>query len=59
MNLYSMEESPSAAHWDVIVVGGALSGSATTCLLLRRNPTLRVLILERSEQLKRRVGSVE
>jgi flavin-dependent dehydrogenase len=51
-----MEESPSAAHWDVIVVGGALSGSATTCLLLRRNPKLRVLILERSEQLKRRVG---
>lgn len=42
--------------WDVIVVGGALSGSATTCLLLRRNPQLRVLILERSEQLTRRVG---
>jgi flavin-dependent dehydrogenase len=42
--------------WDVIVVGGALSGSATTCLLLRRNPQLRVLILERTEQLKRRVG---
>jgi flavin-dependent dehydrogenase len=42
--------------WDVIVVGGALSGSATTCLLLRRNPKLRVLVLERTEQLKRRVG---
>ena len=50
-----MDESPPS-HWDVIVVGGALSGSATTCLLLRRNPKLRVLILERSEQLKRRVG---
>jgi flavin-dependent dehydrogenase len=50
-----MDES-APAHWDVIVVGGALSGSATTCLLLRRNPKLRVLILERSEQLKRRVG---
>jgi len=42
--------------WDVIVVGGALSGSATTCLLLRRNPQLRILILERTGQLKRRVG---
>ena len=50
-----MDES-LPAHWDVIVVGGALSGSATTCLLLRRNPKLRILILERSEQLKRRVG---
>ena len=50
-----MEET-LRTDWDVIVVGGALSGSATTCLLLRRNPKLRVLVLERTEQLKRRVG---
>ena len=50
-----MEET-LRTDWDVIVVGGALSGSATTCLLLRRNPKLRVLILERTEHLKRRVG---
>ncbi|MDB6128577.1 MAG: electron transfer flavoprotein [Verrucomicrobia bacterium] len=50
-----MEEN-LRTDWDVIIVGGALSGSATSCLLLRRNPKLRVLILERSEQLKRRVG---
>lgn len=50
-----MDTSPRT-DWDVIVVGGALSGSATTCLLLRRNPGLRVLILKRTEQLKRRVG---
>ena len=42
--------------WDVIVLGGALAGSATACLLRRKNPQLRVLILERSERLKRRVG---
>jgi flavin-dependent dehydrogenase len=50
-----MEET-LRTDWDVIVVGGALSGSATTCLLLRRNPKLRILILERTEHLKRRVG---
>ena len=50
-----MEET-ARANWDVIVVGGALSGAATACLLLRRNPKLRVLILDRSEKFKRRVG---
>jgi flavin-dependent dehydrogenase len=49
-------ENNFRTDWDVIVIGGALSGSATTCLLLRRNPKLRVLILERTDQLKRRVG---
>jgi flavin-dependent dehydrogenase len=42
--------------WDVIIVGGALSGAATATLLLRRNPRLRVLILERDPAFKRRVG---
>jgi flavin-dependent dehydrogenase len=50
-----MEPAPKN-DWDVIVIGGALSGAATACLLLRRNPSLRVLILERTLQLKRRVG---
>lgn len=50
-----MADAPKT-DWDVIIVGGALSGSATACLLLRRHPGLRILILERSEQLKRRVG---
>lgn len=49
-------ESALQTDWDVIVVGGALSGSSTACLLLRKNPQLRILILERTEQLKRRVG---
>ncbi len=46
----------SGESWDVIVVGGALSGAATSLLLLRRNPRLRVLILERSHEFSRRVG---
>jgi flavin-dependent dehydrogenase len=46
----------NAAMWDVVIMGGALSGAATATLLLRRNPRLRVLILERSPAFKRRVG---
>ncbi len=37
-------------------MGGAISGGATACLLLRANPALRVLILERNSTFKRRVG---
>jgi flavin-dependent dehydrogenase len=49
-------QSTLRTDWDVIVLGGALAGAATTCLLRRKNPEIRVLILERSERLKRRVG---
>ena len=49
-------DSTPRTDWDVIVMGGSLSGSATACLLRRKNPRLRVLILERSERFKRRVG---
>lgn len=42
--------------YDVVIIGGALSGSATATLLLRRNPGIRVLIVEKSERLTRRVG---
>ncbi len=52
----SSSTNPTASAWDVIILGGALSGAATATLLLRRNPRLRVLILERSEHFKRRVG---
>ncbi len=42
--------------WDVVVLGGALAGSAAALLLLREQPGLRVLILERSVAFGRRVG---
>lgn len=41
---------------DVVIVGGAFSGAATALLLRRENPSLRVVVLEKSTQLERRVG---
>lgn len=51
-----MDNPSTVTKWDVIVIGGALSGAATACLLLKRNSRLRVLILERDTHFKRRVG---
>ena len=48
--------SHDASTYDVVVIGGALSGAATATLLLRQNPGLRLLIVEKSAQLTRRVG---
>ena len=45
-----------AATYDVAIIGGAMSGAATANVLLRRNPALRVLIVERSAAFERRVG---
>ena len=53
MNPMTPEE---ASSYDVVVIGGALSGAATATLLLRKNPGLRLLIVEKSAQLTRRVG---
>ena len=53
MNFASL---PETAHYDVVVIGGALSGAATATLLIRQNPGIRVLIVEKAEKLGRRVG---
>ncbi len=45
-----------AENYDVIVIGGALSGASTATLLMRKNPGIRILIVEKSEKLTRRVG---
>jgi flavin-dependent dehydrogenase len=49
----TMESEPP---YDVVIIGGALSGAATATLLLRQNPGIRVLIVEKSVKLSRRVG---
>lgn len=51
-----MNSAPDSSAWDVVVIGGALSGASTAWLLLKRNPRLRVLIIERNDHFKRRVG---
>lgn len=42
--------------YDVVVIGGSLSGASTATLLLRNNPGLKLLIVEKSAQFSRRVG---
>src|ERR1700722_16727393 len=42
--------------YDVVIVGGSLSGAATATLLLRKNPGLKVLVIEKSSRFTRRVG---
>ncbi len=41
---------------DVAVVGGALSGAATALMLKREMPDLNVVVVEKSDVFKRRVG---
>jgi len=53
----TQDPSPAdCAAYDVIIIGGALSGASAAILLLRRNPGIRILIIEKSARLTRRVG---
>ena len=54
--MHSELAGESVETYDVVVIGGALSGAATATLLLRKNPGIRILIVEKSEKLTRRVG---
>ncbi len=42
--------------YDVVIIGGSLSGASSAILLRRECPELRVLVVERSEKFGRRVG---
>ncbi|HUD48968.1 MAG TPA: NAD(P)/FAD-dependent oxidoreductase [Candidatus Baltobacteraceae bacterium] len=48
--------SPEPEQFDVVIIGGAMSGAASALLLKRQRPELRVLILEKSKVFGRRVG---
>lgn len=48
--------SATIMSYDVVIIGGSLSGGATATLLRRECPDLRVLIVERSTHFTRRVG---
>lgn len=52
----SSHDHAEPTRYDVAIVGGALSGSATALLLLQRNPELRILIVESNLRHQRRVG---
>src|SRR5580692_4612580 len=45
-----------STRYDVVIIGGALSGAGTAILLLREQPKLRVLIIEKSAAFTRKVG---
>src|SRR5262249_8206356 len=49
-------QSDDVDVYDVVIMGGALSGAATATLLLRQSPGIRILIVEKSAKLSRRVG---
>src|SRR6476659_1638830 len=42
--------------YDAVIIGGSLSGTAVATLLLRQEPGMRVLIIEKSTRFTRRVG---
>jgi flavin-dependent dehydrogenase len=41
---------------DVAVIGGAIAGASTAFLLKRKDPSLRILIIEKAEEFDRKVG---
>ncbi|HWC66011.1 MAG TPA: tryptophan 7-halogenase, partial [Thermoanaerobaculia bacterium] len=45
-----------ARSFDVVVIGGAVSGASTAILLKRRRPELRVLVVEKGEKFDWKVG---
>jgi len=42
--------------YDVAVIGGAIAGASTAYLLKRKNPALRILIIDKSVEFDRKVG---
>jgi flavin-dependent dehydrogenase len=51
-----MPAESTAVDYDVVIFGGAFSGSALGLLLKRARPATRVLIIEKSEKFDRKIG---
>ena len=51
-----MQAPAAAPGFDVAIIGGAFSGAATALLLKRRQPGLRIAIVERAAEFDRKVG---
>lgn len=49
-------DADRSADYDVVIIGGAFSGSSAAVLLKRQFADLRILIIERTEQFSRKIG---
>jgi len=49
-------ETSATTDYDVVILGGAFSGSSLALLLRRARPETRILIIEKSEEFDRKVG---
>src|SRR5437660_9596832 len=47
---------PLSSTYDVVIVGGAVSGASTAILLKRRRPDLKILIVEKTDRFDWKVG---
>lgn len=52
----SSDTSSQPENYDVVIIGGSLSGASTAILLLRHNPGLRVLIVDKTTTFTRGIG---
>jgi len=50
------ESADRTADYDIVILGGAFSGSSSAILLKRQFAGLRILIIERTEEFSRKVG---
>lgn len=55
-NTTAPSTAPKSDHYDLVIFGGAFSGSSLGTLIRRKRPDTRVLILEKSTEFDRKVG---